>query len=79
MATDAPQAPAGRLEAAGGGVSAGGGSNVTGMTFLSCMVPEDLKQRLQKIADAEDRKLSYLVRQAIGEFVEAHEKNGKAA
>ena len=41
---------------------------------LAARIPAKDRDALQKIADADDRKLSYVVRQAIKAYIEAHER-----
>ncbi len=43
------------------------------MTMISVRIPEDLNKRLETLSHELDRKKSYLIRQAVEEFLEERE------
>ncbi len=47
------------------------------MELLGVRLPEELKQKLEKIAEREHRTLSNLVRLIIIQWLEQHEKSEK--
>ncbi len=52
---------------------------VTETTQLAARVPVKLVKRLEKIAKADDRTLSYVVRVALREYADAVENDKEAA
>jgi RHH-type rel operon transcriptional repressor/antitoxin RelB len=44
------------------------------MTTLSLRIPDDLNKRLEQLSHEVDRKKSYLIRQAVEEFLEEREE-----
>lgn len=53
-------------------------TEVTQTVQLAARVPEDLVAALTEIAEADDRTLSYVVRQALKSFVENHSQEEAA-
>lgn len=48
-------------------------ASVTETVQIAARVPVDLRDKLEEIAERDDRNLSYLVRQAIKAYVEVRE------
>ena len=44
------------------------------MIRITVMLPEEYKNILEKMAKKEDRNLSWMVRKAVQEFIEKHNK-----
>lgn len=51
-------------------------SNTATMTTVAAQMSMTLRERLQRIAERDDRKLSYVIRKACEEYAERHE-NGQ--
>jgi len=47
------------------------------MELIAVRMPEDLKEKLQKIAESEHRPLSNLIRLILMEWIEKYEKKVK--
>ena len=47
------------------------------MKLIAVRLPQELKEKLQKIADSEHRPLSNLIRLILIEWLEKYEKNKK--
>jgi hypothetical protein len=76
VAADAEEAAAGRVAEAGGGVSAPGRkASVEKLAFIGGNVPEDLKERFEAVAKANNRDKAKELRVALRAHVEAHERS----
>lgn len=51
-----------------------GGGDVERMAFLTSQVPKDMKDRLQALADKNERNLSAQLRVAIREHLDKYER-----
>lgn len=49
------------------------------VTTVAVQMSVKLRTRLERIAERDDRKLSYVIRKACEEYVERVESNGEAA
>ena len=49
------------------------------LTTVAAQMSTNLRKRLEAIAEKDDRTLSYVIRQAVKEYVETREANGEAA
>lgn len=54
-------------------------AGVTKTVQIAVRTDESLRDSLQEIAKTDDRQLSYVVRQALKEYVDRRGANGKAA